>query len=87
MKTIAAVTLSMLLAGCSQQFRYPCQDPENWDKTECKPPICEVNRDCPSHIFEGNERIEAQLPPPPKPGTVPKSTAAPAPTPSQGECK
>jgi len=63
MKTIAAVSFIVLLAGCSQQFRYPCQDPENWEKSECKLPICEVNRDCPQHIFEGNERILKILPP------------------------
>jgi hypothetical protein len=63
MKIIAAVSFIVLLAGCSQQFRYPCQDPENWDKPECKLPICEVNRDCPQHIFEGNDRILKILPP------------------------
>ena len=63
MKIIAAVALSVVLTGCSQQFRYPCQDPANWDNAECKMPICEVNRDCPHHIFEGNEAIKKILPP------------------------
>ena len=35
------------------KFRYPCQDPENWDKPMCKPPICDVTRTCPEHIFKG----------------------------------
>lgn len=35
------------------RFRYPCQDPNNWDKDFCKPPICDVTRTCPEHIFKG----------------------------------
>lgn len=35
-----------LLAGCGDQYRYPCQDPANWEKAECKPPICEANGTC-----------------------------------------
>lgn len=46
---------SLLLAGCEARYRYPCQNPENWDKDFCKKPICEVSRDCPEHIFKGQE--------------------------------
>ena len=35
------------------RFRYPCQDPDNWDKKECKMPTCDVTRTCPEHIFKG----------------------------------
>lgn len=35
------------------QFRYPCQDPQNWEKDFCKMPICDVTRTCPEHIFRG----------------------------------
>jgi hypothetical protein len=35
------------------RFRYPCQDPTNWDKDQCKYPICDVTRTCPEHIFKG----------------------------------
>lgn len=35
------------------RFRYPCQDPANWDKDFCKVPICDVTRTCPEHIFKG----------------------------------
>lgn len=34
-------------------FRYPCQDPKNWDKEICKLPTCDVTRTCPEHIFKG----------------------------------
>jgi hypothetical protein len=45
------------------RFRYPCQDPSNWDKEMCKPPICEVTRTCPEHIFKGieNGKIMANI--------------------------
>jgi hypothetical protein len=36
-----------------ETFRYPCQDPANWDKDICKLPLCDVNRTCPEHIFKG----------------------------------
>ena len=35
------------------RFRYPCQDPENWDKKICQKPTCDVTRTCPEHIFKG----------------------------------
>jgi hypothetical protein len=35
------------------RYRYPCQDPANWDKDFCKLPLCDVNRTCPEHIFKG----------------------------------
>lgn len=43
-------------------FRYPCQDPNNWDKPECKRPLCDVTRTCPDHIFKGQRdpRIDPQ---------------------------
>lgn len=34
-------------------FRYPCQNPENWEESYCKRPICDVTRSCPDHIFKG----------------------------------
>ena len=44
----------LALAWCSEErFRYPCQDPANWDKEICKMPTCDVNRTCPEHIFKG----------------------------------
>lgn len=42
---------SVLLFGCSEQYRYPCQDPANWESAECQKPVCEIGRNCPEHIF------------------------------------
>ena len=42
------------LATCAgDRFRYPCQDPANWEKEMCKMPLCDVTRTCPEHIFKG----------------------------------
>lgn len=55
----------ILAAFAGDRYRYPCQDPANWDKDFCKAPICETTRTCPSHIFKGNESIApAQTPKP-----------------------
>ena len=43
----------MLAIFGGDRFRYPCQDPANWDKDFCKLPACDVTRTCPDHIFKG----------------------------------
>lgn len=49
---IAILALPILVAvGCEEKYRYPCQDPKNWETADCQKPLCEVNRNCPSHIF------------------------------------
>jgi hypothetical protein len=51
--------LVILLSSCGDgHFRYSCQDPANWEKTECKPPVCSANGACPidlvgKDVFEG----------------------------------
>lgn len=49
MKRLSFVLVfSFLLASCGYDgyYRYPCQDPENWGKTECEPPECKVDGAC-----------------------------------------
>ena len=56
--------LPLILAFFSEdRFRYPCQNPENWDKDICKLPLCEVTRTCPEYIFKGQKdpRNEQQI--------------------------
>jgi hypothetical protein len=57
-KYLLGAAVLLALSGCNgdyQYYRYPCQDPANWDRDECKPPICEVSRTCPEHIFPREE--------------------------------
>jgi hypothetical protein len=72
MKKTIILTSLLLLAGCETQYRYFCQDPENWEKAECQKPLCEVNRDCPEHIFKNVAPVDSATP-----ATPPKPTAAP----------
>ena len=51
---IVLLSIPVGLAFCGKDsFRYPCQDPANWEKEYCKPPVCDVTRTCPEHIFKG----------------------------------
>jgi hypothetical protein len=61
-----------------ERFRYPCQDPANWDKDICKMPLCDVNRTCPEHIFKGQRDPRLG---PPKDGQTQTTTT---PVPSMG---
>lgn len=49
---LAVIVLTLTLSSCNfnGNFRYPCQDPANWEKDECKPPICTVNGACPDDL-------------------------------------
>ena len=49
---LAVIILTLTLSACNLEgrFRYPCQDPANWEKDECKPPICTVNGACPEDL-------------------------------------
>lgn len=72
---VLGLTLALggFLSGCSDTYRYPCQDPTNWDKDFCKKPVCSANGTCPEDL----KHYEKD-----KPG------ATPAPqTTTQGVCK
>ena len=55
---LVAFVLTVLLVGCSDQFRYPCQDPRNWDKSDCKRPLCSVTSTCPDQLTRPEDRKE-----------------------------
>lgn len=40
----------LLLSGCEERYRYPCQDPENWEQKQCKKPYCSANGTCPEDL-------------------------------------
>jgi len=51
---LLSTTLALGLSGCGYEgrFRYPCQDPKNWESAECKPPICTADGACPEDLVE-----------------------------------
>ena len=49
MKYLALLLLPLLVA-CEENYRYPCQDPENWETKQCKKPYCSANGTCPEDL-------------------------------------
>jgi hypothetical protein len=65
---LVLLVLPLGLAMCSEdKFRYPCQDPANWDKDICKKPLCDVTRTCPEHVFKGGRDPRLGMPDDQKP--------------------
>lgn len=62
------VVPALYVAFSEDKFRYPCQNPANWDKDVCKMPICDVTRTCPEHIFKGQR--DPRLGPPKEDNTA-----------------
>jgi hypothetical protein len=46
MKAAFLVLTALLLVGCTDTYRYPCQDPANKDNPDCNRPKCEVDGFC-----------------------------------------
>lgn len=86
-KLIKWLFVLLLLPLClayfsGDRYRYPCQDPENWDKQICKLPTCDVTRTCPQHIFKGQR--DPRLGPP---KDEPTQTITQPTTPSLAACQ
>lgn len=47
-RLLFALGLSVTLSSCGYDghYRYECQDPMNWAKEECNPPLCKVDGAC-----------------------------------------
>jgi hypothetical protein len=46
MGTKTLVIILLLLSGCTERYRYPCQDPANWKKVECNNEVCKIESTC-----------------------------------------
>lgn len=47
---IVCLMVLVMLSACEDRYRYPCQNPENWELDECKPPICTASGTCPEQL-------------------------------------
>ena len=75
MKYLMALLALPVLMGCQENYRYPCQDPDNWDKKQCQKPYCSANGTCPEDLTHyEKEKVNSAAP-------------QPVPAPAQGECK
>lgn len=37
--------------GANDVYRYPCQDPANWEAADCQPPVCTASSSCPANLI------------------------------------
>jgi hypothetical protein len=49
MKYVLLVLL-VFLVGCEEQYRYKCQNPDNFHATECQKPRCLFTQTCPEYL-------------------------------------
>lgn len=52
--------LLLVLAGCDDRFRYPCQDNKNWQKAECQRPTCAMTGTCPDQLVPAADLKSAE---------------------------
>ena len=53
----SVLALGLSACGYDGHFRYPCQDPTNWELAECKPPICTANGAGPADLAPQEEKV------------------------------
>jgi len=47
---LICILFPFLCTGCHDQYRYFCQDPDNFKSERCQKPLCEFNQDCPEYL-------------------------------------
>lgn len=60
MKAVMLALSLLFVAGCEDHYRYPCQDPANWNSEECQRPVCEAEGICPDQLL-GREIAEGKV--------------------------
>jgi hypothetical protein len=44
--------LALTSCGYDGNYRYPCQDPANWETADCVPPVCEASETCTKDLID-----------------------------------
>lgn len=44
----------LVLVGCDapEYYRYPCMNPKNWEREDCKRPTCAITQECPDQLLK-----------------------------------
>lgn len=72
---IAALLILLGVLGGCDRFRYECQDPENWERRQCKRPYCSSTGTCPDQLVKPEDaKVENE----------PVKTNQPVPCPESG---
>ena len=50
-KLLLIPILLFLMVACEDRYRYPCQDPSNFNTTACKPPVCKADGTCTKYLI------------------------------------
>ena len=50
-RLVCLILAVVWLSGCDR-YRYECQDPENWEKKQCKRPYCSSTGTCPDQLVK-----------------------------------
>ena len=49
---LAIITIiTILLAACEGHYRYPCQNPKNWERQECHNEVCKASGKCTEQVL------------------------------------
>ena len=48
---LALIIGVIALFTANDSYRYPCQDPANWELAECQPPLCTASSSCPANLI------------------------------------
>ena len=61
----ALIIAALLLVGCDEKYRYPCQNPDNFAKAECQKPKCLFTQMCPEYLVAPilEKQVNAAEPP------------------------
>ena len=53
-KYAIALFAALALSACDDfsSYRYPCQDPVNFNSKECTPPVCEADGSCTKYLLD-----------------------------------
>lgn len=64
MRYFAVIAAIMALAGCDDEYRYPCQNPDNFHTPDCQKPKCQFTQQCPEYLVAPIKemQINAQQP-------------------------
>jgi hypothetical protein len=50
MKVLKILALCLALTACQEQYRYFCQNPDNFYKEQCQKPRCQFTQTCPEYL-------------------------------------
>jgi hypothetical protein len=63
--------LLLLLTGCEDRYRYPCQNPDNFHAEQCQKPKCLFTQMCPEYLVAPILEKQVNAPAQPAPEASP----------------